>query len=200
MTRLTSVIGGGPSGLASAIGLRRVLGEEAKIAIFERASSLKEVGGQIGLTKPAFNALRALDSSGELLSSIEKAGLKRKIFRRLDPEDNVEAEIKISEDMSSVVIPWFLLQRVLYDALPEKMLQLGLELDTLQENEDSVLLTFKGGYQCKTKIVVGADGNLSKVRSAIFEDEGLPEYAGSCAWRMFLRGNFDGIQLGETSK
>jgi 2-polyprenyl-6-methoxyphenol hydroxylase-like FAD-dependent oxidoreductase len=199
-----AIIGGGPAGLSTAIGIRRALGDDVKIAIFERSSALKEIGGQVGLISAAFNALDALDPSGELSTSVVNGGTLRKIFRLLDPDGTIINEVEIPPEAKQVVIAWFQLQRVLCDALPDggdEMLHLGYELETVEENDedDDVLLTFKGGHQCKAKIVIGADGNLSKVRAALFEDEVFPEYAGSCIWRMFLRGNYEGIDFGESN-
>jgi ribulose 1,5-bisphosphate synthetase/thiazole synthase len=52
-----AVIGSGPAGLAASIGIRRAMGD-ISLAVFERSSELREVGGQVGLISPAFNALK----------------------------------------------------------------------------------------------------------------------------------------------
>jgi 2-polyprenyl-6-methoxyphenol hydroxylase-like FAD-dependent oxidoreductase len=194
------------------------MGDETSVAVFERSSSLRKVGGQVGLFAPAFQALNCLDPSGDLSRAISDAGVQRKIFRMLDMEDNIVTETPARKESQMVAIPWFQLQRVLFDAFKVQassmacndddndtnddddiIFHLGHELETLEEqnNNEDVLLSFRNGHQCRARIVIGADGNLSRVRSTLFEEDAIPEYSGSCVWRMFLRGEYDGINAGE---
>jgi 2-polyprenyl-6-methoxyphenol hydroxylase-like FAD-dependent oxidoreductase len=194
------------------------MGDETSVAVFERSSSLRKVGGQVGLFAPAFQALDCLDPSGHLSRAISDAGVQRKIFRMLDMEDNIVTETPARKESQMVAIPWFQLQRVLFDAFKVQassmacndddndtnddddiIFHLGHELETLEEqnNNEDVLLSFRNGHQCRARIVIGADGNLSRVRSTLFEEDAIPEYSGSCVWRMFLRGEYDGINSGE---
>jgi 2-polyprenyl-6-methoxyphenol hydroxylase-like FAD-dependent oxidoreductase len=194
------------------------MGDETSVAVFERSSSLRKVGGQVGLFAPAFQALDCLDPSGDLSRAISDAGVQRKIFRMLDMEDNIVTETPARKESQMVAIPWFQLQRVLFDAFKVQassmacndddndtnddddiIFHLGHELETLEErnNNEDVLLSFRNGHQCRARIVIGADGNLSRVRSTLFEEDAIPEYSGSCVWRMFLRGEYDGINAGE---
>jgi 2-polyprenyl-6-methoxyphenol hydroxylase-like FAD-dependent oxidoreductase len=194
------------------------MGDETSVAVFERSSSLRKVGGQVGLFAPAFQALDCLDPSGDLSRAISDAGVQRKIFRMLDMEDNIVTETPARKESQMVAIPWFQLQRVLFDAFKVQassmacndddndtnddddiIFHLGHELETLEEqnNNEDVLLSFRNGHQCRARIVIGADGNLSRVRSTLFEEDAIPEYSGSCVWRMFLRGEYDGINSGE---
>jgi 2-polyprenyl-6-methoxyphenol hydroxylase-like FAD-dependent oxidoreductase len=194
------------------------MGDETSVAVFERSSSLRKVGGQVGLFAPAFQALDCLDPSGHLSRAISDAGVQRKIFRMLDMEDNIVTETPARKESQMVAIPWFQLQRVLFDAFKVQassmacndddndtnddddiIFHLGHELETLEEqnNNEDVLLSFRNGHQCRARIVIGADGNLSRVRSTLFEEDAIPEYSGSCVWRMFLRGEYDGINAGE---
>jgi len=136
----------------------------------------------------------------------------------LDMEDNIVTETPARKESQMVAIPWFQLQRVLFDAFKVQassmacndddndtnddddiIFHLGHELETLEEqnNNEDVLLSFRNGHQCRARIVIGADGNLSRVRSTLFEEDAIPEYSGSCVWRMFLRGEYDGINAGE---
>lgn len=129
----------------------------------------------------------------------------------LDMNDSVVTENAVDPDSKQVVIAWFQLQKVLKSFLSQNtclaskeekgndFLYLGKELESLEEKDDCVHLKFRCGYECFAKIVIGADGNLSQVRSILFEDEVFPEYAGSCIWRMFLRGSYDQIELGESN-
>lgn len=198
------------------------MGDDTSIAVFERSSSLRKIGGQVGLFAPAFQAINCLDPSGDLNRAVVDAGVQRTMFRLLDMEDNVVSETPEEKTKDMVAIPWFKLQRVLLDAFKVQassmacnndddhdhndddddaiLFHLGHELETLEEqnNNEDVLLSFRNGHQYRAKIVVGADGNLSRVRSTLFEEEDtIPEYSGSCVWRMFLSGEYDGINAGE---
>ncbi|OEU11336.1 FAD/NAD(P)-binding domain-containing protein [Fragilariopsis cylindrus CCMP1102] len=165
------------------------MGDDTSIAVFERSSSLRKIGGQVGLFAPAFQAMNCLDPSGDLSSAIVDAGVQRTMFRLLDMEGTVVSETPEEKTKDMVAIPWFKLQRVLLDAFTT--------LEEQNKNED-VLLSFRNGHQYRAKIVIGADGNLSRVRSTLFEEEDtIPEYSGSCVWRMFLSGEYDGINAGE---
>ena len=62
-----------------------------------------------------------------------------------------------------------------------------------------MVLKFRGGETVEARVVIGADGNMSKLRAALFEDEGPPSYAGSAIWRMFLSGDFLGLEEGVSS-
>jgi ribulose 1,5-bisphosphate synthetase/thiazole synthase len=197
-----AIIGAGPAGLATAIGIRRTMGQDTSIVIYERTSSLQEIGGQVGLMAPAFNALDCIDSS--LSPAVTEAGVTRKAFRLLDENDTIVMENQVEESAKQVVIAWYKLQQVLCNvflngAATNDSLQLGCELTTIEEATDHVLLSFQNGHQCRAKIVIGADGNMSRVRSTLFKEESFPEYAGSCIWRMFLRGDYHGIELGESN-
>lgn len=164
----------------------------------------------------AFHALDAIDPTGELSLAVERAGARRKVFRLLDAYTNeVQKEVFLPPDDDSsenkqIVIPWFQLQRTLLQAFStasdasEKnndLVFLNHELESIDENSYSELmrLTFTNQDTAyHAKIVIGADGNLSKVR-ALLLDEVWPEYAGACIWRMFLRGDYEDIELGESN-
>jgi 2-polyprenyl-6-methoxyphenol hydroxylase-like FAD-dependent oxidoreductase len=112
------IIGSGPAGLATAHGLRKVLGDQAKIGIFERSPSFQRVGGQVGMLPTAFHALEALDPT--LSQTIQKTAFDRKILRLYNSEGHVENEIKFSDGKGAMVIPWFDLQQSLVQYLPDK--------------------------------------------------------------------------------
>jgi 2-polyprenyl-6-methoxyphenol hydroxylase-like FAD-dependent oxidoreductase len=182
------IIGSGPAGLATAYGLRKVLGESARIGIFERSSSFQRVGGQVGMLPTAFNALEALDPT--LSENIKKDAFDRTILRLYNPQGHLDNEMKFTDGEGAMVIPWFDLQQSLVQSLPDKddMVYMGHELKNLHEDEENdglVCLEFKNGANCKSRLVIGADGNLSAVRSILFDGE-TPEYAGACIWRMFV--------------
>jgi len=210
-----AIIGGGPAGLAAALAAKRVLGDGAAVVVFERSPEFLEIGGQVGLFGPAFNALDALDPSGIVNAAVEEAGNVRKKLRMLNDKGVLENEMDVGADSKQVAIPWFALQRALANLLPSGVVRLGHELTTMEEacidGEDCVALTFKGKNDgesnevgtcsetettCHARLVIGADGNLSQTRALLFgEKEKFPSYAGSAIWRMFVYGaEFEGLE------
>ena len=230
-----AIIGGGPAGLAAAAAAKRALGPKATVAVFERSPELLQVGGQVGLMSPGFNALDAIDPQGKLSAAVEAAGVQRKLLRTLNKKGELEGEMPI--EGRQVVIPWYALQRSLASQLPpDTPLHLGRELEAIEETcvggDDCLALTFgrrerrreqqqqqqqqqqhqeggEGEREAEEKrketvtarLVVGADGNMSRLRALLFGGEqeggeGPPEYAGSAIWRMFIRGDFEGLENG----
>lgn len=200
-----AVIGGGPSGLAAAHSALRALGPGARVAVFERSSALAEIGGQVGLMRPALDALDAINPSKTLSGAVEARGVQRTALRRLSSTGELEDEMAVGA--KQIVIAWYQLQRALANELPDGVLRLGLELESVEnvgeEGTDGVTLRFRNRRDdvseepVAARVVVGADGNLSRLRALLFgkEDE-VPEYAGSAIWRMFLRGEFPGLETG----
>ena len=142
----------------------------------------------------------ALDPSGAASAAVMEAGTPRKLFRRLTKDGHVEAESTMAADSGQCAVPWYKLQRTLAALLPEDTVRLGREFDSYTCEDDRVVLKFlDGGGGVETvqaRIVIGADGNMSRLRAALFEDEEPPKYAGSAIWRMFLSGEFPGLAEG----
>ena len=82
------------------------MGPETSVRVFERSASQQQVGGQVGLMAPAFNALTCLDPSKGLSKAVTDAGVQRKIFRMLDEKNNIVMENQIEEHVQQAVIPW----------------------------------------------------------------------------------------------
>ncbi|CAB9507512.1 FAD binding domain [Seminavis robusta] len=198
-----AIIGGGPAGLATALSLRRALGSKANIQIFERAKTMKDVGAHVGLLPLCFDALDAIDPTGTLTSKVEKAGDCRTLLRRYNGEGILEEDIPSdpqNKEERVVVVPWHRLQEVLVGELRQQehgdsMLRLGCELVAMDMNDkpddgkSGVVLSFSNGETCRAKIVIGADGNMSRVRSLLCggdNNDENPVYAGSVIWRMGL--------------
>lgn len=192
-----AIVGGGPSGLATAISLRRALGPSAKIRVFERATALREVGGTVGLLSMAFASLDKLDPTGELSTKVDRVGNYRKVLQRFDANGVLQDENHFNPDVPmerQVVVAWHKLQKVLAEQIPDGDICLGYGVESVKnvDGEEGVSLSFTNGEKCAAKILIGADGIMSKVRRTVLGDKDnnneLPEYAGSVIWRMILSG------------
>ena len=196
-----AIVGAGPAGLATALGLHKVL-PQAKIVVVERAGAFRRVGGQIGFMTVGFQALQALDP--KVCTAVQQAAVPRRILRRFDGlTGKVIQEIPFDNpDTAPKVLSWFDLQQSLLhclsatddddqDSFPVdvKLDHELVELTEQDDDDDSIVLQFTNGQSCRARTVIGADGNLSRVRSLLFsssraDDE--PEFAGSCIWRFFV--------------
>ncbi len=61
--------------------------------------------------------------------------------------------------------------------------RLGLSVETLTEQADSISVLFTDGSSDSYDLVVGADGLYSKVRSLVFGDTYTPRFTGQAVWR-----------------
>lgn len=71
---------------------------------------------------------------------------------------------------------WSDLRMILHDFLPAGTVQLGKKFAALQQHHDHVEVCFTDGSSVTARVLIGADGNFSKVRQQVLND-GLPEYA-----------------------
>ena len=61
--------------------------------------------------------------------------------------------------------------------------RLGLTVETLDQHEDHVDVTFTDGSQGRYDLVVGADGIFSKIRTMILPKAPKPHFTGQAVWR-----------------
>ena len=73
------------------------------------------------------------------------------------------------------------------DALQQDKLHFSKRLSTVEQKEDSVLLTFEDGTSTEVDIVIGADGINSRIRETILGPE-APLYSGWVAHRALITG------------
>jgi 2-polyprenyl-6-methoxyphenol hydroxylase-like FAD-dependent oxidoreductase len=168
--RTATVVGGGISGLASAVALYE---RGWRVRVFERAVEFGEVGAGISMWP---NALRALDQLGlgekiRGLGGIEvHAGIRRRdgtVLVRTDLDAIIDRFGPV------IIVHRADLLRTLVEALPAECLRPGSEVSTVDSIEGD--------------LVVGADGLHSTVRAALFPAADPPRYSGYTAWRFITR-------------
>jgi 2-polyprenyl-6-methoxyphenol hydroxylase-like FAD-dependent oxidoreductase len=74
--------------------------------------------------------------------------------------------------------------------------QVGLTVDALAQNGDSVTATLTDGSQRSYDLVIGADGVRSTTRGLVFGDEVVPRYSGTTMFRWVVPGVPDVGPLG----
>jgi len=184
------IIGGGIGGLAAAIALRRQ-GIDAQV--YERATSLREVGAGLSLWRNALVALDALgvgDACRAHSAPYTGAALRRWDGRVIvSPAEN---ELKRLVGEVGLVLHRATLLQILSEALGPEYLHFGHACLSIQESAHGVTATFEGIGDIHADGVIGADGLHSVVRRAILgSDE--PVYSGYTAWRGVT--TFDHAQL-----
>jgi 2-polyprenyl-6-methoxyphenol hydroxylase-like FAD-dependent oxidoreductase len=174
MPTRTLIIGGSLGGLLAAH-LMRQIGWDA--VVFERnGTDLVSRGAGLGTHPALMDVLRQIgipfdDSMG---LQVPKA-----IF--LDRAGRIVDERQTVRTMSA----WGRLYRALRDPLPADAYRLGMSLQRIEQDADSVTAVFADGTRERGDLLIGADGLRSTVREQMLPQV-QPRYAGYVAWRVML--------------
>jgi 2-polyprenyl-6-methoxyphenol hydroxylase-like FAD-dependent oxidoreductase len=187
------IVGGGIGGIATAVTLHQV---GVDVVVYEKTPELREVGAGMMLWPNATRVLREM-------------GLLDKVLARSGPNTHFLVRARSGRILMNIAlgkfdVPAICMRRsdllsVLLAALPAKCLQLGSELDDLDQSEGKVRLYFKGGLVKKHDAVIGADGIRSQVRSKLFGASD-PIYRGYTVWRGLAQYDGNAIPTGCNSE
>lgn len=180
-----AIVGAGIGGLTAALALQRA---GFNVTVYEQAPELGEVGAGLSLSPSAAHALRylglgpALDAASYLPEDqavrhyqdgralqwtnrghalLEKYGERYYLIHRADLHDALAAAVRAND--------------------PEAI-RLGQRCTGVTQTGDPVQISFEDGATADADTVIGADGSRSRVRCALFGDDG-PKYTGYIAWR-----------------
>jgi salicylate hydroxylase len=178
------IAGAGIAGLATALALDRV---GYRVAVFERARELEEVGAGLQLSPNAIRALEALGIATELQSVGVAA---RDVTLRSGRTGAVLARIPVeaSDGTGYRSVHRAALQAMLLRAVRSRAtidLRLGVGLIDLTETESGVELRFDGGEPDTASLFVAADGVHSLTASRLGMKP--PRHTGSTALRYLVR-------------
>ena len=190
------VIGGGISGLATALALHR---SGHDVIVFERTQEIKEVGAGLTIWPNAISVLRQLGLGdviptigmpahyrtirtwrGELLSQIHVdaiAGSPMQLMHRADLQDTLFQALK------DVSVP----------------VELGARYTGFTQDKESVEAQFADGRVVRGDLLIGADGIRSVLREQLF---GPPKisYTGYSSWRGIAAVDEKYISFGVSSE
>ncbi|MGE8135435.1 FAD-dependent monooxygenase [Novosphingobium subterraneum] len=175
------IIGGGVGGLAAAIGLHQ---RGIAVEVVERDKDWKVY--HVGIIVQA-NFVRALNMLG-LGDRAVAAGYAYRGARFLDIDGNVLKELPGDTAVDGLPSDLGLTRPALHKVLTEKVralgipVRLGVSFDSLDDDGDGVDVKFTDGTCGRYDLVIGADGNYSAVRKALWP-EAKPQYTGQGVWR-----------------
>jgi 2-polyprenyl-6-methoxyphenol hydroxylase-like FAD-dependent oxidoreductase len=180
------IIGGGFSGMAAAIELRR---QGCDVELVEIDPDWRSYGAGIslgGATMRAFRRLGVLDA----------------FMAQGAATDNVEIFIPAGVKVATLPTPRLagpdvpgnggimrpVLARILAEATRAAgvTVRLGCTFTHIEQDDDGVDVSFSDGGHGRYDLVIGADGLYSKVRETVFPDAPKPRYTGQGVWRAVL--------------
>lgn len=189
MTRSASrvlIIGGGFSGMAAAIELRK---QGVEVDLVEIDPGWRSYGAGISLGGATLRALRRL---GVLDAFLEHGSAADGVQLCL-PHGPQVAELPTPRIAGpdipgggAILRP--VLARILADATRASgtNVRLGCTFTAIEQDAEGVEVTFTDGSRQRYDMVIGADGLYSKVREAVFPQAPKPQYSGQAVWRAVL--------------
>ena len=180
------IIGGGFSGMAAAIDLRR---RGAQVDLVEIDAQWRNYGAGISLGPATLRALRQLG----VLEAFLRDGWAADGVRLCLPHGPQVAELPTPR-LAGPDVPGggAILRPVLASILAQATraagadVRLGCTFTALHQDATGVEVDFSDGQRRRYDLVIGADGLYSKVRAALFADAPTPRYSGQAVWRAVL--------------
>jgi 2-polyprenyl-6-methoxyphenol hydroxylase-like FAD-dependent oxidoreductase len=180
------IIGGGFSGMAAAIELRK---HGADVELVEIDPGWRNYGAGISL-------------GGATLRAFRQLGILDAFLREGNAADGLEAYLPDGAPLATLPTPRIagpdvpgggaimrpVLARILADATRASgtTIRLGCTFTSINQDAEGVDVGFTDGQQRRYDVVIGADGLYSKTREALFPDAPKPVYKGQAVWRAVL--------------
>jgi len=193
MTGKILIVGGGFSGMAAAIQLRR---QGREVDLVEIDQEWRSYGAGISLGGATLRAFRTL---GILEAFLEQGAAS----------DGVDVCIPTGERIASLPTPRLagadvpgngaimrpVLARILAQATRAAGadVRLGCAFTSIDQDGEGVDVAFSDGSQEHYELVIGADGLYSSVRTTLFPEAPAPKYSGQGVWRAVLP-RIDGVE------
>jgi 2-polyprenyl-6-methoxyphenol hydroxylase-like FAD-dependent oxidoreductase len=180
------IIGGGFSGMAAAIELRK---RGIDVDLAEIDPGWRSYGAGISL-------------GGATMRALVQLGVIDAFLAEGAASDGVEIHIPTGQKVAELPTPRLAgpdvpgngaimrpaLARILADATRASgaNVRLGCTFARIEQDAGGVDVSFTDGTAARYDLVIGADGLYSKVREAIFPDAPTPQYSGQGVWRAVL--------------
>ncbi|HEX8605823.1 MAG TPA: FAD-dependent oxidoreductase [Pseudoduganella sp.] len=184
--RRALIVGGGFSGMAAAIELRK---RGIDVDLVEIDAGWRSYGAGISLGGATLRAFRTL-------------GVLDAFLRRGSAHDNVDLHTSGGHLIATLPTPRIagpdvpgggaIMRPVLAAILAEATrasgtnVRLGCTFASFAQDDDGVDVVFTDGGTARYDLVIGADGLYSAMRTALFPDAPAPKYTGQGVWRAVL--------------
>lgn len=180
------IVGGGFSGMAAAIQLRK---QRVDVDLVEIDPGWRNYGAGIsigGATLRAFRTLGILDrflAEGAAFDGIDLMTPEGRLLARLPTPRIAGDDVP---GCGAVMRP--VLAKMLADATlaAGTNVRLGCTFKSIRQDDEGVEVEFTDGRRTHYDLVVGADGLYSKLREAVLPDAPRPRYSGQGVWRAVL--------------
>lgn len=174
------VVGGGIGGQSVAIALAK---QGIEVEIVEIKEAFNVYG--VGIIQQA-NALKALDKIGIADEAMRRGSPygQVKMFTAGGHPVGVAGPPPMGKYPSHNGISRRTLHEIMYEESQKLKIpyRMGLTVETIENNEDNVHVTFTDGSEGTYDILIASDGIYSKVRKMIFDDS-KAQYMGLSVWR-----------------
>jgi len=180
------IIGGGFSGMAAAIELRK---RDIDVDLVEIDPGWRSYGAGISL-------------GGATMRALVQLGVIDAFLAEGAASDGVELHIPTGQKVAELPTPRLagpevpgngaimrpVLARILAEATRKAgaNVRLGCTFNSIAQDAGGVDVAFSDGSSGRYDLVIGADGVYSKVREAVFPDAPKPQYSGQGVWRAVL--------------
>jgi 2-polyprenyl-6-methoxyphenol hydroxylase-like FAD-dependent oxidoreductase len=183
-----SIVGGGIGGLTAALALQRF---GYRVAVFEQASELREIGAGVTITPNAMHALHFL-GIGERVAK-EAGPTEAYLIRHFHTGEVIKVRANGHDYVERFGADYHQVHRGdLYTALADAVYRndpdcvfLDHCFESLTQNREEVVARFTNGSAVASDVLIGCDGGTSKVRSGVFGDKAV-NYTGQVAFRALL--------------
>lgn len=180
------IIGGGFSGMAAAIALRK---QGAQVDLVEIDPGWRSYGAGISLGGATLRAFRQLGVLDAFMAQGHAADGVNLLLPHGPQVATLPTPRIAGPDVpggGAIMRP--VLARILAEATRASgtQVRLGCTFTAIQQDAEGVQVTFTDGSSQRYDLVVGADGLYSKVRETLFAGAPRPCYSGQAVWRAVL--------------
>ena len=183
-----SIVGGGIGGLTTALALQHF---GYRVSVFEQAAELREVGAGVIITPNAMHALNFL-GVGERIANEAGPG-EALATRHFQTGEILKLRAAGTDYAERFGATYHQVHRVdLHTALASAVRQndpnclfLDHRFGALTQDSGKVAARFTNGKIYASDVLIGCDGNASKVRESLFGEETV-NYTGQVAFRALL--------------
>ena len=184
--RKVLIIGGGFSGMAAAIQLRK---QGVDVDLVEIDPGWRSYGAGIslgGATLRAFRTLGVLDAFLQHGNAADGVELYTAAGHKIGDLPTPRIAGPDVPGGGAILRP--VLAKILADATRASgtRVHLGCTFTSITPEADGVDVAFTDGRGQRYDLVIGADGMYSKVRALLFPEAPRPLYSGQCVWRAVL--------------